>query len=67
MFFFFCSGPPGLNSHSDLGHGISDEHGESTRVNVINGEMVIIRNAVFEDVVNTTVSFHGVLVIAKIE
>ncbi|KAM3725084.1 Large proline-rich protein [Dirofilaria immitis] len=47
--------PPGLNSqHSDFGHSGSDEHIESTRVNVINGEMVIIRNSIFQDVANTT-------------
>uniref|UniRef100_A0A8R1TT49 Ubiquitin-like domain-containing protein n=1 Tax=Onchocerca volvulus TaxID=6282 RepID=A0A8R1TT49_ONCVO len=47
--------PPGLSSqHSDLGHSNSDEHVESTRVNVINGEMVIIRNSIFQDAGNTT-------------
>uniref|UniRef100_A0A1I7VFW5 Ubiquitin-like domain-containing protein n=1 Tax=Loa loa TaxID=7209 RepID=A0A1I7VFW5_LOALO len=47
--------PPGLNSqHSDLGHDGSDDHIENTRVNVINGEMIIIRNAVFQDAGNTT-------------
>uniref|UniRef100_A0A915Q5Y2 Ubiquitin-like domain-containing protein n=1 Tax=Setaria digitata TaxID=48799 RepID=A0A915Q5Y2_9BILA len=45
--------PSGLNpQHSDIGHG-NDEHVESTRVNVINGEMVIIRNSVFQDAGNT--------------
>ncbi|CAG9538151.1 unnamed protein product [Cercopithifilaria johnstoni] len=47
--------PPGLSpQHSDLGHNGSDDNVESTRVNVINGEMVIIRNAVFQDAGNTT-------------
>uniref|UniRef100_A0A158Q8E8 Ubiquitin-like domain-containing protein n=1 Tax=Elaeophora elaphi TaxID=1147741 RepID=A0A158Q8E8_9BILA len=47
--------PPGLNSQqSDLGRDGNDEHIESTRVNVINGEMVIIRNAIFQDAGNTT-------------
>uniref|UniRef100_A0AAF5RTH2 Ubiquitin-like domain-containing protein n=1 Tax=Wuchereria bancrofti TaxID=6293 RepID=A0AAF5RTH2_WUCBA len=47
--------PSGLNSqHSDLGHGGNDEHIENARVNVINGEMVIIRNSVFQDTGSTT-------------
>lgn len=67
--YFFCSGPPpGLSSqHSDLDNGSSDEHAEGTRVNVINGEMFVIRNAIFQDAGNTTVSFYGILVISEIE
>lgn len=67
-FFFYSGPPPGLSSqHSDLGHSNSDEHVESTRVNVINGEMVIIRNSIFQDAGNTTVSSYEIFVISEIE
>lgn len=44
--------PPGFNAHGRSG---GEERG--TRVNVVNGEMVIIRNAVFQDANATAVSF----------
>lgn len=35
---------------------------------MINGEMVIMRNAVFEDVGNTAVSFFfGIVLVSKVE